>query len=73
MQVLVDGSPPSSCGAAELVDCGPEPVAHALIWMNERTACMASAGLAPVGGDDGLVDALAFVWSAVLRSGLPAR
>jgi hypothetical protein len=70
MQVLVDGVA-ARLAAVPLSSPGvdPEAVAHALIWMNERTAYMAAAGLAPVGLDDGLVDALAFVWSAVLRRG----
>jgi len=44
----------------------PALVAHALIWMNERTAYMAAADFGPTRLDDALVEALVEVWWAVI-------
>lgn len=67
MQTLVDAV------AAYLVarpghadDPAPERIAHALIWMNERSAYMAAAGLAPMTLGPDLVDTLTHIWAAVL-------
>jgi hypothetical protein len=49
-----------------LRDVDPAAVAHALIWMNERTAYMASAGFSPVAVGPALVDTLTHIWSATL-------
>lgn len=73
MQVLIDQVTAMLGATANVASSGvdPEAVAHALIWMNERSAYMAAAGVAPTGLDTGLVDTLTFVWSAVI--GVPPR
>lgn len=53
-------------------DVDPTLVAHALIWMNERTAYMAAAEFGPTRLDGALVDALAEVWWAVIAGAAPA-
>lgn len=67
MQSLVDLVAARISGrGGEGADVDPQAVAHALIWMNERTLYMASAGLGPMPVGPGLVEALTHVWTRVL-------
>lgn len=70
MQRLVDAVTERIAARREhdprLRDVDPAALAHALIWMNERTAYMASAGFPPVAVGPALVDTLTHIWSATL-------
>jgi TetR/AcrR family transcriptional regulator, ethionamide resistance regulator len=64
MQTLVDAVAERIAERRPGID--PAATAHALIWMNERTAYMAAAGMAPVTLGPDLVDTLTHVWARVI-------